>query len=164
MYCCWFIARDILMGINAEPCEEIHRAGLEGNWVSEFLSLWIGVYHLPGTWMCSSTQKLFESCSLGIFMEASSSGYVVSRSVMSDSLRPHGLQHARLPCPSSSPGVCSKSCPLSRWCHPTISFSVAPFSSCLQSFPASASFPMSQFFASDGQSIGASALVLPMNI
>ena len=73
---------------------------------------------------------------------------------------------ARLPCPSSSPRPCSNSCPLSQWCHPTISFSVIPFSSCLQSFPESGSFPMSQFFASGGQSIGvsASASVLPMNI
>ena len=87
-------------------------------------------------------------------------------SVVSDSLRPHGLQHTRLPCPSqTAPGVCSNSCPLSWWCHPGISSSVAPFS-CHQSFPASGSFPMSQLFASGGQSIGASALtsVLPMNI
>ena len=85
---------------------------------------------------------------------------------MSDSLQPHGLQHARPPCPSPTIGVYSSSCPLSQWCHPTISFSVIPFSSCLQSFPASRSFPMSQFFASGGQSIGlsASASVLPMNI
>ena len=76
----------------------------------------------------------------------------------------HGLQHARLPCPSPTPGVYSNSCPLSQWCHPTISSSVVPFSSCLQSFPASGSFPMSQFFASGGQSTGASASVLPMNI
>ena len=75
------------------------------------------------------------------------------------------LQHARLPCTSPSPGACSNSCPLSQWCHPTISSSVVPFSSCLQSFPASGSFPMSQLFASGGQSIGASAAsVLPMNI
>ena len=81
-------------------------------------------------------------------------------------LRPHGLQHARLPCPSPSPRVCSDSCPSSQWCYPTISSSVIPFSSCLQSFPASGSFPMSQFLASGGQSIGASASasVLPMNI
>ena len=86
-------------------------------------------------------------------------------SVLSDSLWPHGLQHARLPCPSPTPGACS-TCPLSWWCHPTISSSVVPFSSCLQSLPASASFPMSQFFTSGGQSIGASASasVLPMNI
>ena len=89
-----------------------------------------------------------------------------SRSIVSDSLEPHGLQHARLPCPSPTPRACSNSCPLSRWCHPTISSSVVPFSSCLQSFPASGSFPVSQFFISGGQSIGvsASASVLPMNI
>ena len=81
-------------------------------------------------------------------------------------LRPHGLHHARLPCPSPIPGVYSNLCPLSRWCHPTISSSVIPFSSWLQSFPASGSFPVSQFFASGAQSIGASASasVLPMNI
>ena len=89
-----------------------------------------------------------------------------SLSVMSDSLKPHGLQHARLPCPPPSPGVCSNSCPLSQWCHPTILSSVIPFSSWLQSFPASESFQMSRLFASGGQSIGASASVsvLPMNI
>ena len=89
-----------------------------------------------------------------------------SSSVVSDSLRPHGLQHTRPPCPSPTPGVYSNSCPLSRWCHPTISSSVIPFSSCLQSFPASGSFPMSQFFASGGQSIGVSdsASVVQMNI
>ena len=86
-----------------------------------------------------------------------------SHSVMSNSLRTHGLQHARLPCPSPSPGVCSNSCPLSQWCHPTISSSVIPFSSCLQSFPASGSFLMGQVFASGGQSTGDSASVLPMN-
>jgi len=80
-----------------------------------------------------------------------------SRSVMSDSLQPHGLQHARLPCPSPTPRACSKSCPSSRWCHPAISSSVIPFFSCLQSFPASGSFPISQFFTSGGQSIGVSA-------
>ena len=77
----------------------------------------------------------------------------------------HRLQHARLSCPSPTPRACSNSCPLSRWCHPTISTSVVHFSSCLQSFPASGSFTMSQFFASGGQSIGVSAStsVLPMN-
>ena len=81
-------------------------------------------------------------------------------------LRPHGLQHARPPCPSPTPGAYSNSYPLSQWCHPTISSSVVPFSPCLQSFPALGSFPMSQFFASGGQSIGVSSLasVLPMNI
>ena len=76
---------------------------------------------------------------------------------MSDSLQPHGLQHARLPCPSPTPGACSNSCPLSHWCHPTISSSIAPFCFCLQSFPASGSFPMSQLFASGGQSNGVSS-------
>ena len=89
-----------------------------------------------------------------------------NHSVVSDSLRPHGLQHARPPCLSPTPGVYSNSCPLSWWCHPTISSSVIPFFSRLQSFPASESFPMSQFFTSGGQSIGvsASASVLPVNI
>ena len=78
----------------------------------------------------------------------------------------HGLQHARLPCPLPSPGVCANSCLLNWWCHPIISSSVVPFSSCVQSFPASRSFPMSQLFASGGQRIraSASASVLPMNI
>ena len=81
-------------------------------------------------------------------------------------LRLHGLQHTRPPCPSPTPRACSNSCPSSQWCHPTISSSVIPFSSCLQSFPASGSFPVSQFFTSGGQSIGASASasVLPINI
>ena len=89
-----------------------------------------------------------------------------SRSVMSDSLRPYESQHARAPCPSPTPGVHSNSCPSSRWCHPAISSSVIPFSSCLQSFLAYGSFPMSQFFTPGGQSTGvsASASVLPMNI
>ena len=87
-----------------------------------------------------------------------------NRSFVSDSLWPHGLQHTRLPYPSPTPGACSNSCPSSRWRHLTISFSLVPFPSCLQSFPASGSFPMSQF-SSGGQSIGASASasVLPMN-
>ena len=88
-----------------------------------------------------------------------------SRSVVSDPLRPHELQHARPPCPSPTPGVCSNSRPSSRWCHPVISSSVTPFSSCPQSLPASVSFPLSQLFAWGGQSIGvsASASALPMN-
>ena len=87
-------------------------------------------------------------------------------SVTSDSLWPHGLQHARLPCPSPTPGVYSNSCPWSQWCHPTVLSSVIPFSSCLQSFPTSGSFQMSQLFTSGGQSTGVSAStsVLPMNI
>ena len=89
----------------------------------------------------------------------------VSRSVVSDSLQPREPQHATPPCPSPTPGVYPNPCPPSWWCHPTISSSVVPFSSCLQSFPASRSFQMSQLFEWGGQSIGvsASALVLPMN-
>ena len=89
-----------------------------------------------------------------------------SHSVVSNSLQPHGLLHARPPCPSATPGVYSNSCPLSQWCHPTISSSVAPFTSCLRSCPASGSFPTSQLFTSGGQSIEVSAWasVLPMNI
>ena len=89
-----------------------------------------------------------------------------SHSVVSDSLRLYGLQHSRLPCPSSAPKTCSHSCPFGRWCHPTISSSVVPFSYHLQYFPGSGSFQMCQFFTSGGQSIGvcASASVLPMNI
>ena len=89
-----------------------------------------------------------------------------SHSVVPDSLWPHALQHARPPCPSPTPGVYSKSCPLSQWCHPTILSSVVLFSSHLQSFQASGSFQMSQLFASGGQSMGVSVLasVLPMNI
>ena len=89
-----------------------------------------------------------------------------SHSVMADSLRPRELQHTSPPCPSPTPGVHPNPCPLSRWCHPTISSSIVPFSSCPQSFPASGSFQMSQFFTSGGQNIrvSASASVLPMNI
>ena len=88
-----------------------------------------------------------------------------SRSVMSDSLQPHEPQNARPPCPSPTPGVYQNSCPLSRWCHPTISSSIIPFSSRSQFFPGSGSFHMSQLFTSGGQSIGVSAStsVLPMN-
>ena len=95
-----------------------------------------------------------------------SEGVQFSRSVMSDSLQPHRQQHTRPPCPSPTPGVYPNSCPLSRWCHPTISSSVIPFSSCLQSFPASGSFPVSQFFASvliQSTGVSASASVLPVN-
>ena len=100
----------------------------------------------------------------GVFQHKSSVQF--SCSVVSNSLQPHELQHARPPCPLPTPGVYSNSCPLSRWCHLTISSSVVPFSSCPQSFPASGSFQMSQLFPSGGQSIGvsASASVLPMNI
>ena len=111
---------------------------------------------------CKIQCSLFEKP----FVSIDFSSVQFSHSVVSDPLWPHGLQHTRLPCPSPAPGVYSNSCPLSRWCHPNISSSVIPFSSCLQSFPASGSFLMSQLFASGGQSIGvsASASVLPMKI
>ena len=98
-------------------------------------------------------------------MKHSSVSVQFSHSVVSDSLRPHESQHARPPCPSPAPGVHSDSCPSSQWCHPAISASVVPFSSCPQSLPASGSFPMSQLFAWGGQSTGvsASASVLPKN-
>ena len=94
------------------------------------------------------------------------SQFQFSLSVVSNSLQPHGLQHTRLPCPLPTPGAYSNSCTSCWWCHPIISSSVVPFSSHFQSFPASGSFPMSQFFASGGQSIGVlvSASVLPVNI
>ena len=93
---------------------------------------------------------LYSNCSLTF------SSVQFSRSVVSDSLRPHELQHARPPCPSPTPGVHPNPCPSGRWCHPTLSSSVVPFSSCPQSFPASESFQMSQLFTSGGQSIGVS--------
>ena len=87
-----------------------------------------------------------------LFLDLKISSVQFSHSAMSTSLRTHGLQHTMLPCPSPTPTAYSTSCPLSRWCHPTVSSSVVPFSSCLQSFPASGSFPMSQFFTSGRQS------------
>ena len=112
---------------------------------------------------CSNTIFLF---SLTFLLPWLHFQFEFSRSVVSDSLWPHELQHARPPCPSPTPRVHSNSCPLSQWCHPTISSSVVPFSSCRQSFLASGSFLRSHFFASGGQSIGASASasVLPINI
>ena len=106
---------------------------------------------------------------MGVFLGSTISGtklLLFNCSVVSDSLWPRGLQHTRLPCPSPTPGAYSNSCASRWWCHPTILSSVVPFSSCLQSFPESKSFPRSQFFTSRGQSIGvsASASVLPMNI
>ena len=92
------------------------------------------------------------------------SALLFSHSVVSNFLWPHGLQHANLLCPSLPPRVCSNLCPLSWWCHPTVSSSVAPFSSCPQSFPASESFPLSRLFSSGDQSIGSSTSVLPVNI
>ena len=111
----------------------------------------------------SLTQKLLAVMMEGIFSSVQFSSVQFSHSVVSDSLRPHESQHARPPCPSPSPRIHSDSRPLSQWCHPTISSSVVPFSSCPQSLPATKSFPMTQLFAWGGQSIGASALasILP---
>ena len=120
----------------------------------------------------SSTQSLsqfhgwinlaFPLLSCNLTLKMTNTMLLFSHSVTSNSLWPHGLQHARFPCPSS-PRACSNSCPLSQRCHPTISSSVIPFSSCLQSFPASGPFLMSWLFTSGGQSIGASSSALPMN-
>ena len=121
-----------------------------------------------GVW--STKVKL---CNTNVILTSKAAGCFESRIpiqyssvAQSNSLWPHGLQHTRLPCPSPTPRTCSDSCPSNGWCHPTISSSVIPFSSCLQSFPALGSFPISQFFASGGQSIGASASesVFPVNI
>ena len=120
------------------------------------------LFFLGRSLLCSFFPSLlFYFCTLlQIFCSVQFSG-----SVLSDTLWPHGLQHTKPPCPSPTHRVYIDSCPLSQWCHPTISSSVIPFSSCLQSFPTSGSFQMSQFFASGGHSIGvsASASVLPMN-
>ena len=129
---------------------------------SSFLECWVlsQLFHSP--FSLSSRSSLVPLCFLPLELVS----VQFNHSVVSNFLRPHGLQHARLPCPLPTPRDYSNSCPLSSWCHPTISSSVIPFSSHLQSFPASGSFPMSQFFASGGQSIGVStsASVLPVNI
>ena len=113
----------------------------------------------------SLIQHAFITCHVCMCIRAQFSSVQSSHSVVSDPLRPHESQHARPPCPSPTPGVHSNSCPWSRWCHPAISSSVVPFSSCPQSLPASGSFPMSQLLAWGGQSIGvsASSSVLPRN-
>ena len=115
-----------------------------------FARIYVSIYDLKGT----HDTIWYERC------------YQFSLSVLSDTLWSHGLQHSRLPCPPPTPRAWLNSCPLSRWCQPTISSSVIPFSSCPQSLPASESFPMSQLFTWGSQSIGvsASASVLPMNI
>ena len=125
-------------------------------WSPSFPSSWFPIHGFP---IYTVSQLLICSLKPHQFSQFSSS-------VMYKSFRLHGLQHAKLPCPSPTPRACSNSHPMSQWCHPTISSSVVPFSSCLRSFPASGSFQMSQFFASGGQSIGvsASASVVPMNI
>ena len=122
--------------------------------------LWL-IFHCVCAHTCTYIQWMEH-----FFSIHSSVNWHFSRSVVSDSLRPHESQHARPPCPSPTPRVYSNSCTSSWWCHPTISSSVVPFSSCLQSSPASRSFPLSQFFTSGGKSTGVSASgsVLPMNI
>ena len=130
------------------PYQEIHSS-------FEFLSIHLKMYELGFPWWLCGKE----------FTCQCRNSVQFSHSVMSDSLWPHELQHARPPWPSPTPGVHSNSCPSSWWCHPAISSSVVPFSSCPQSLPASGSFPMSQLFAWGGQSIGVSALAsfLPMS-
>ena len=122
----------------------------------------------PRDWTCNFSigRQILYHWAMRETLKQMISSVQFSRSVVSDSLQPQGLQHTRLPCPSPTPRACSSSCPLSQWCHPTISSSLTCFSSCLPSFPASESFPRSRLFASGGQSIGvsASASVLPGNI
>ena len=138
-----------------------------------FLLLQDLVLSSPGSFHSHKVHLLFFKpyetfkTSLGLFLSLGNSSSVQFSSLAQLwLLPPHRLQHARLPCPSPTLRACSNSCPLSQWCHPTISSSLFPFSSCLQPFPASGSFPMSQFFTSGGQSIevSASASVLPVNI
>ena len=129
---------------------------------------WLQTCKLPhplNHWCLLLTPGSFFSLKAGQ-MQAFFSSVQFIHSVVSNSLRPHGLQHARPPCASPTPRAHSNSCPLSRWCHPTVSSPVIPFSSYLQSFPASGSFQMSQLFASGGQRtvVSASTWVLPMNI
>ena len=141
---------------------EVHGVTKSQTWLSDWteLSWWLNNV------ISLSLKSLIVKWSYWVLAYSKSfSSIQFSHSVVSDSLRPHELQHARPPCPSQTPGVYSNSCPSSRWCHPAISSSVVPFSSCPQSLPASGSFPTSQLFAWCGQSIGVSApaSVLPMN-
>ena len=134
--------------------------------IGEILLLLIMCLHDHSLLAHADKPILFCTCKARLSQSWHCGSVQFSHSVMSESLWPHGLQHARLPCPSPTLRACSNSCPPSRWCHPTILSSVIPFSACLQSFPAPGSFPMSQLFVLDGQSIGASASasVLSMNI
>ena len=139
----------------------------ENNWGSEKQDIFLKVvYHIANTWRWNLNPKPVLFYRMKLFHFPWYPSVQFSHSILSNSLWPHGLQHARPPCPSPTPRVYSNSCPLRQWCPPTISSSVVPFSSHPQSFPASRSFQMSQFFTSGGQSIGASASasVLPMNI
>ena len=138
-----------------------------GDWAHMPSNIWAHMF-IAALWTAAKWQKQLKCLLKDIHPLKTNqiSSVQFSHSVMSDSLRPHGMQHARLPCPSPTPRACSNSCSSSWWCHPTISSSVVPFSSSLQYFPESVSFPISQFFTSGGQSIGASApaSVLRMNI
>ena len=131
------------------------------------MGLWISCCVSPSvvSTLCYPTDCRLPGSSVHGILQARITLVQFSHSVVSDSFRPHELQHTRPPCPSPTPGVHSDLRPSSRWCHPAISSVVIPFSSCLQSFPASESFPMSQLFAWGGQSTGVSALasVLPKN-
>ena len=152
---CWKGRHDLSMGGPSHSCPRL---------VTQHS---LHTYQGPGTVLGANETSVDEQIRPSLpSWNSGKTDYSYSRSVVSDCLQPHGLQHTRLPCPSPTPGACSNPCPLSWRCRPTISFSVIPFSSCLQSFPASGSFPVSQFFASGDQSIGASASasVLPMNI
>ena len=150
----WFVIYAVLETINA-------------NYTFNFLkqSIW-GINWVLSTFKFLSSVCAFEFWQL-IFSEIITQNNLnlqFSCSVLCDSLWPHGMQLARLPCSSQNPRDCSNSCALNQWCHPTISSSIIPFSSCPQSYSASGSFPMSQFITSGGQSVGDSASVLPMNI
>ena len=158
-------------GRNQNLCHE-HKAWVKLQLVIHLpLLMILQLYRLPSP-LPISNSSLFTQCQplfvnyCTVLLYFSRYCSVQFSSVMSDFLWPHGLQHARLPCPSPTPGACLNSCPLNRWCHPTITSSVVPFSSHFQSFPASGSFPISQFFPSGGQNIrvSASASILPMNI
>ena len=181
--CLDFISWCVLLFILAVPLVHIHSSHKEDKVEAGRLKVWVlkeersfltlclsGIFQKKGSdqlWLTfmSSSSTNSVPC-LGHMAKVKGSSIQFSHSVMSNSSRPNVLQHTRLPCPSPTPRACSNSCPSSWWCHPTISSSVVPFSYCLQSFPASGSFPMSQFFTSGGQSIGVSASVsvLLMNI
>ena len=143
-------------------------------WFRNIQSEWLREHTLRQIFMILLGINLFKKSTFFFNLRSCCSNYLIikssfsqfSRSVMSNSLRPHTLQDARPPCPSPTPRACTNPCPSSWWCHQTISFSVIPFSSLFQSFPASGSFQMSQLFASGGHSTGApaSASGLPMNI
>ena len=146
-------------------CDPMHCSppGFSGIFQEGILE-WVAIYFSRGSSQLKDWTRASHIAGR-FFTSWATSSVQFSRSVVSDSLRAHKPQHARPPCPLPTPRVYPNPCPLSQWCHPTISSSVVPFSSCPQSFPASGSFQMSQLFASGGQSIGVSAStsVLPMN-